>query len=680
MFQRILIANRGEIACRIIESCRRLGIATVAVYSEADGRARHVRMADACLPIGPAPAAASYLDGERIVRAALDAGAEAIHPGYGFLAENADFAAACRQAGLVFIGPETDTIRRMGSKRAAKEIMDAAGVPVIPGVSGIAGVAELRRSAQSLGLPVLLKPSAGGGGKGMRVVRELAGLEEAWTAAQREALAAFGDDEIILEKFIERPRHVEVQIFGDSHGNLVHLYERECSMQRRQQKILEESPAPGLTRNQRDALHGAALAAGRAVGYVNAGTVEFMLDERGQFHFLEMNTRLQVEHPVTELTTGLDLVEWQLRVASGEPLPAAQGEIASRGHAIEARIYAEDPARDFLPSTGGIDVFDWPRRDPLVRMDTGYEAGDAVERYYDPLVAKLVASGPDRDAALRHLQGALAGCVLFGPRNNLAFLRRLARTPAFAEGRSDTAYVDRELDGLTRATPVPDRVLLIAAAAVMRRLQHGSGADASPWAAADAWRGRPAAGTTIAFDTAAGERRIAARGGPQTFSMAIREAQQETADDGEWHRVRLVDTGCRGLVAEIDGASRAVEIACTARRVQVTVDDETREFDIADPWATESAMPETDAHPAAPMPGRVVEVAVAEGDRVSEGDKLLVLEGMKMEFTLRAGTAGRVERVRVAAGDFVEAEAVLVDIEPDGDEADRDGTGDGKDD
>ncbi len=665
MFQRILIANRGEIACRIIGTCRRLGIATVAVYSEADGRARHVRMADACLPIGPAPAAGSYLDGERIVRAALDAGAEAVHPGYGFLAENADFAAACRQAGLVFIGPETDTIRRMGSKRAAKDIMDAAGVPVIPGVSDIGSIDELRRSAQSLGLPVLLKPSAGGGGKGMRIVRDLAQLEDAWTAAKREALAAFGDDEIILEKFIERPRHVEVQIFGDSHGNLVHLYERECSMQRRQQKILEESPAPGLTRNQRDALHGAALAAGRAVGYVNAGTVEFMLDERGQFHFLEMNTRLQVEHPVTELTTGLDLVEWQLRVASGEPLPAAQGEIASRGHAIEARIYAEDPARDFLPCTGDIEVFDWPRRDPLVRMDTGYEAGDAVERYYDPLVAKLVASGPDRDAALRHLQGALAGCVLFGPRNNLAFLRRLARTRAFVEGRSDTGYVDRELEGLTRATPVPDRVLLTAAAAVMRRLQRGSFGDASPWAAADAWRGRPAAGTAIAFDTAAGQRRITARGGPQTFSMFIRDAQTGTAA-GDWHRVRLIDAGCRGLVAEIDGASRAVEIACTARRVQVTVDDETREFDIADPWATASAMPETDAHPAAPMPGRVVEVAAAEGDRVAAGDKLLVLEGMKMEFTLRAGTAGRVGRVRVAEGDFVEAEAVLVDIEPDG--------------
>jgi 3-methylcrotonyl-CoA carboxylase alpha subunit len=673
VFQRILIANRGEIACRIIETCRRLGIATVAVYSEADSRARHVRMADACLPIGPAPAAGSYLDGERIVRAALDAGAEAVHPGYGFLAENAEFAAAVRRAGLVFIGPETDTIRRMGSKRAAKEIMDAAGVPVIPGVSGIDSVAELSRAARGLGLPLLLKPSAGGGGKGMRVVRDFAGLEEAWTAARREAQAAFGDDEIILEKFIDRPRHIEVQIFGDSHGNLVHLHERECSMQRRQQKILEESPAPGLTRNQRDALHGAALAAGRAVAYVNAGTVEFMLDERGQFHFLEMNTRLQVEHPVTELTTGLDLVEWQLRVASGEPLPAAQGEIASRGHAIEARIYAEDPARDFLPSTGAIEVFDWPRRDPLVRMDTGYEAGDAVERYYDPLVAKLIASGPDRDSALRHLQSALAGCVLFGPRNNLAFLRRLARTPEFEEGRSDTGYVDRELGGLTRAIPVPDGVLLTAAAAVMRRLQHQADKDASPWGTADAWRGRPAAGTTLAFDTAAGERRITARGGPQTFTMAIVDPEVDAQDHAaQWHRVRLIDTGCRGLVAEIDGESRAVEIACTARRVQVTVDRETREFDIADPWATESAMPETDAHPAAPMPGRVVEVAVGEGSRVEAGDRLLVLEGMKMEFTLRAGTGGRVERVRVAEGDFVEAEAVLVDIEPDGEAAAED--------
>jgi len=667
VFQRILIANRGEIACRIIETCRRLGIATVAVYSEADSRARHVRMADACLPIGPAPAAGSYLNGERIVQAALDAGAEAVHPGYGFLAENASFAAAVRAAGLVFIGPDTDTIRSMGSKRAAKEIMDAAGVPVIPGVAGIDGVGELRARAQALGLPVLLKPSAGGGGKGMRVVRELAQLEEAWTAAKREALAAFGDDEIILEKFIERPRHVEVQIFGDRHGNLVHLFERECSLQRRQQKILEESPAPGLTRNQRDALHGAALAAGRAVGYVNAGTVEFMLDGRGQFHFLEMNTRLQVEHPVTELTTGLDLVEWQLRVASGEALPATQGEIASRGHAIEARIYAEDPARDFLPSTGAIEVFDWPRRDPLVRMDTGYEAGDTVERYYDPLVAKLVASGPDREAALRHLQGALAGCVLFGPRNNLAFLRRLARSRAFENGTADTGYVDRELGELTRATPVPDPVLLTAAAAVMRRLQRGAGGDASPWAAADAWRGRPGAGTTLAFDTAAGERRITVRGGPQTFSMTLRDDAAGTG--GGRHRVQLIDTGCRGLVAGIDGEPHAVEIACTARRVQVTLDRETREFDIADPWATETALPETDAHPAAPMPGRVVEVAVAEGSRVEEGDRLLVLEGMKMEFTLRAGTSGRVERVHVAEGDFVEAEAVLVDIEPDGDDA-----------
>ncbi|MEJ2603559.1 MAG: biotin carboxylase N-terminal domain-containing protein [Gammaproteobacteria bacterium] len=664
MFQRILIANRGEIACRIIDTCRRLGIATVAVYSDADNRARHVRMADACLPIGPAPAADSYLDAERIVGAALDAGAEAIHPGYGFLAENADFAEACRAAGLVFIGPRTSTIRRMGSKRAAKEIMDGAGVPVIPGVSGVSDVAGLRRCIESLGLPVLLKPSAGGGGKGMRVVHDAAELDEAWAAARREAKAAFGDDEIIVEKFIERPRHIEVQIFGDEHGNLVHLFERECSMQRRQQKILEETPAPGLTRNQRDALYGAALAAGRAVGYVNAGTVEFMLDDGGHFHFLEMNTRLQVEHPVTERTTGLDLVEWQLRVASGEALPLAQGEIRSRGHAIEARIYAEDPGRDFLPSTGAIEVFDWPRNDPLVRMDTGYEAGDTIERYYDPLVAKLVASGPDRDSALTHLQNALAECILFGPRNNLAFLRRLVRTPAFVNGTADTAFVDRELGGLTRATPVPDNVLLAAAAAVMRRRQGESAGDHNPWASADAWRARPEAGTTLAFATAAGERRLRARGGPQRFAIAI-------GDEPDWRRVRLIDTGCRGLVLEIDDDSRAVHLACTERRVQVTVDRETREFDIADPWATDTTMPETDAHPVAPMPGRVVALFVQENQRVAEGDRLLVLEGMKMEFTLRAGTGGRIVRLHVGEGDFVEADAVLVDIEPEAGSADE---------
>ncbi len=654
MFQRILIANRGEIACRIIETCRRLGIATVAVYSDADKRARHVRMADACLPIGGSPATESYLCGETIVRAALDAGAEAVHPGYGFLAENAAFAEACRQAGLVFIGPETETIRQMGSKRAAKDIMDQAGVPVIPGASGVTDGRELARAAETLGLPVLLKPSAGGGGKGMRVVRQLAELEPALAAARREAAAAFGDEEIILEKYIERPRHIEVQIFGDRHGNLVHLFERECSMQRRQQKILEETPAPSLTRSQREALHGAALSAGRAVGYVNAGTVEFILDANGGFHFLEMNTRLQVEHPVTERTTGLDLVEWQLRVAAGEPLPLTQGEIRQRGHAIEARIYAEDPARDFLPSTGLIELFDWPSADPLLRLDTGFAAGDRVTQFYDPMVAKLVASGTDRESALRHLEAALGACILFGPRNNLAFLRRLVKTDAFLRGAYDTHFVDRELAGLTRATPVPDRVLLAAAAAVMRRHQSATGGG-SPWELGDAWRVRPGAGSTLSFLTAAGERRLKGRGGPQRFSVAL---------DGRWHEVRLVDTGCRGLVVEIDGEASAVELACTDTRVQVTLDQETREFDIGDPWHTDRAAPEADTHPSAPMPGRIVSIAVAEGEQVEAGQALLVIEGMKMEFTLRAAARGSVRRLHVEAGQFVEADVTLVDIDP----------------
>lgn len=468
MFEKILIANRGEIACRVIRTCRKLGIRTVAVYSEADADAQHVRQADEAYPIGGPRPADSYLRGDAIIEVARRSGAQAIHPGYGFLSENADFADAVEAAGIAFIGPKAASMRKMGSKAGAKELMQAAGVPVVPGYTGEdQDPAHLHREADRIGYPLMIKAAHGGGGKGMRIVRDsgdfLANLE----SCQREARNAFGRDRVLLERYVEQPRHIEIQIFGDANGQVIHLNERECSAQRRYQKVLEESPSPFLSPQQRAQMGAAAVMAGHAIDYVNAGTVEFIVGQDGGFYFMEINTRLQVEHPVTELVTGLDLVEWQLRVAAGEPLPQPQDAIVQRGHAIEVRLYAEDPEAGFLPGSGKLERLRLPQADAHVRLDSGVIEGDTVTIFYDPMIAKLIVFDLDRPRALARLRAALAQCEIVGPKSNIEFLERLARHPAVVGGTIDTGYLDRHLDEFMPAAKGDDddgdRDLLIGA-------------------------------------------------------------------------------------------------------------------------------------------------------------------------------------------------------------------------
>src|SRR5690554_3725846 len=464
MFDRILIANRGEIACRVIRTARRMGIRTVAVFSEAEADAQHVRLADEAWPIGGPRPQDSYLRGDAILEVAKRTGAQAIHPGYGFLSENAEFAEAVEAAGIAFIGPKASSMRKMGSKAGAKELMDAAGVPVVPGYTGedqAPGV--LVREAGRIGFPLMIKAAHGGGGKGMRIVRSAEEFMPALESCQREAASAFGRDRVLLERYIESPRHIEIQVFGDAHGHVIHLNERECSAQRRYQKVLEEAPSPFLTPGLRERMGEAAVLAARTIDYVNAGTVEFIVAPDGGFWFMEINTRLQVEHPVTEMVTGLDLVEWQLRVAAGEPLPLAQQDIPQAGHAIEVRLYAEDPEAGFLPGSGRLERLRLPRPSGHVRIDSGVVEGDTVTIFYDPMIAKLIVHDRDRPAALARLREALAQCVIEGPKSNIAFLEALVRHPAIVEARIDTGYLDRHLDEFTSAH-APDTDLLLAAA------------------------------------------------------------------------------------------------------------------------------------------------------------------------------------------------------------------------
>ncbi|HZP88021.1 MAG TPA: acetyl-CoA carboxylase biotin carboxylase subunit, partial [Burkholderiales bacterium] len=502
MFDKILIANRGEIAVRVARTCKRMGVRTVAVYSDADASAMHVAACDEAYRIGAPPARESYLNGARVIEIALRSGAQAIHPGYGFLSENADFAQACTDAGLRFIGPPAEAIRAMGSKSAAKALMEKAGVPLVPGYHGEAqDFATLEREAQRIGFPILIKASAGGGGKGMRVVERVADLQAALDGAKREAAAAFGDDRMLIEKYLLRPRHIEMQIFADAHGHCIHLFERDCSVQRRHQKVLEEAPAPGMTASRRRQMASAAIAAARAVNYVNAGTVEFIVDDAGEFYFMEMNTRLQVEHPVTEMITGLDLVEWQLRVACGEPLPRGQEQIAMNGHAIEARIYAEDPANDFLPVAGRIERLRQPTPSSHVRIDTGVREGDDIGVYYDPMIAKLIVWDVDRGVALRRLRTALAEYQIVGLDTNIPFLVSVVSHRAFANAHTEPGLLDTGLIARYRAELLPDIVsasdqtLALAVLAELTALDAQAQARAltspdrwSPWHATDGWR------------------------------------------------------------------------------------------------------------------------------------------------------------------------------------------------
>jgi 3-methylcrotonyl-CoA carboxylase alpha subunit len=657
MFRRVLIANRGEIACRIIATCRRLGIHTIAVYSDADRHARHVRLADEAHPVGEAPASESYLDAGRVLAVARQARAEAVHPGYGFLSENTEFASACAAAGIVFIGPGADAIRRMGLKHEAKALAEAAGVPVVPGYHGDdLSPARLLGEADRIGYPLLVKAVAGGGGKGMRVVRAPGELAEAVAAAGREAATSFKDRRVLLEKFIERPRHIEVQVFGDTLGSHVHLFERECSIQRRYQKIIEESPSPFLTPDARERITAAAVRAAAAVGYVNAGTVEFVVAPDGEFYFLEMNTRLQVEHPVTEAVTGLDLVEWQLRVAAGEPLPLGQDRIAQCGHAIEARVYSEDPRRGFLPSTGRIERFAFPPEDAGWRVDRGVEDGDTVTVHYDPMIAKVIASGADRGAAIDRMRQCLARTAVFGPATNLALLRRIVAHPDFAAAAMDTGYLDRHLDEVLQAQDKPgDAALLVAADYALRSLSAGAAdtlSPRSPWSSGDAWRlgglGRMTLGLAVP-----GFLRLRARRRGDVVEVSGDDIQAHAAIvHGEHDSVGLI----------LPDGERELTLVAHGRRMVVT-DGTTHEIEWVDPWPFESVADDLDSHPASPLPGRVVELHVSAGQPVKAGDALAVVEGMKMQHTVRAGRDGVITRVNVAAGDLVEAEAILCDID-----------------
>ncbi|WP_424813075.1 acetyl/propionyl/methylcrotonyl-CoA carboxylase subunit alpha [Roseococcus sp. YIM B11640] len=656
MFRKILIANRGEIACRVITTARRLGIATVAVYSEADAGARHTRLADEAWPIGPAPARQSYLAGEKILEVARRSGAEAIHPGYGFLSENADFAAACAQAGIVFIGPPEAAIRAMGSKAESKALMERSGVPLVPGHHGEAqDMALLRAEAARIGYPVLIKASAGGGGKGMRVVESAGGLDEAIEGAKREALASFGDDRLLIEKYLTRPRHIEIQIFADTQGNTVSLFERDCSIQRRHQKVIEEAPAPGMDPARRQAMGEAAVAAARAVGYVGAGTVEFIAEGDG-FYFMEMNTRLQVEHPVTEMVTGLDLVEWQLRVACGEALPVAEERLGIRGHAIEARVYAEDPARDFLPAVGRLAHLRQPAEVPgRVRVDTGVLEGDSITPNYDPMIAKLIVWGEDRAAAVRQLSAALAEYEVVGLTTNLGLLRAIAGNAAFAAAELDTGFIGRHAAELMPAEDAADPAIWAAAAltvvhdqrAAIEEAARATGDPYSPWAAVDAWRMNGDGYQDLRF-----------RQGDAAVTL-----RTHPLPDGSFHldlpggRVQAAMLDDR---LSLDGVSRRVRVVRRGEDLTVVMGGRNYTLTVEDPLAPPRSEAAGSDRVTAPVPGRVTRVLVKPGDRVAKNAPLVVIEAMKTEFTLRAPLEGTVETIRHQVEEMVEEGTELV--------------------
>jgi 3-methylcrotonyl-CoA carboxylase alpha subunit len=669
MFDKILIANRGEIACRIERTARRLGIATVAVHSEADAGARHVRLTDEAVLIGPAAAAESYLVAEAILEAARRTGAEAIHPGYGFLSENADFAEAVAAAGLVFIGPGPAAIRAMGAKDAAKRIMAEAGVPIVPGYHGEAqDDATLAAEAETIGYPVLIKAVAGGGGRGMRIVAGPERLEKELQGARREAKSAFGDDRVLLERYLERPRHIEVQVFADGHGNAVHLFERDCSVQRRYQKVLEEAPAPEMTAALRRTMGEAAVAAARAIDYLGAGTVEFIADvshglAEDAFFFMEMNTRLQVEHPVTEMVTGQDLVEWQLRVAAGEPLPLAQDDLGIDGHAIEARIYAEDPGRKFFPSSGFLKRMRPPAEGPHLRIDTGVAEGDEVTIHYDPMIAKLIAWDVDRRAALRRLRAGLEAFQLAGVANNIDFLAAVAQHPAFQTADLDTGFIDRHRDDLIPSRGgASDQVLALAALDVLLRRRSQAMAVAaassdpfSPWARVDGWRLNDEAHDELHFVDGEETRtvRVVYRGDDR-FLLELPngavEARGELGEGGD-------------LVVDFDGLSLSAAVVHHGDEMTVIAGGRSHRLARHDPMDVDDVELEETGRVTAPLPGKIVQVFVVAGAAVKKGEALLVMEAMKMEHTINAPADGTVARVGFAEGQQVEEGAELVAFE-----------------
>jgi len=627
MIKKLLIANRGEIACRIMRTARELGVATVAVYSDADAKALHTRSADEAVHIGPSPAAESYLVGEKIIAAAKETGAEAIHPGYGFLSENADFAQSVIDAGLIWVGPKPESIRAMGLKDAAKERMIAAGVPVTPGYLGAdQSVERLSKEAEAIGYPVLIKAVAGGGGKGMRKVDAAENFAADLESCRREAKASFSNDEVLLEKWITSPRHIEVQVFGDTHGNVVHLFERDCSLQRRHQKVIEEAPAPGMDEATRAEICEAAVRAAKAVDYEGAGTIEFIADaseglRADRIFFMEMNTRLQVEHPVTEEITGVDLVEWQLRVASGEPIPLKQDELSINGHAIEARLYAEDPAKGFLPSTGRLDILDFCND---VRIDTGVEAGAEVSPFYDPMIAKVISHAPNRHAAIDGLKGELECSSVWPLRTNKSFLIRLIDNADVLNAVLDTGLIGREQDSLTLQPKVSDRAL----------------SDALNWFVREQADFNPRAEPVMGFRLNATNR--------TEYTLSV-DGEARTLRYDPTPKGQLFDHGFR---ESDDNATQLLNLDGELIAIRLWRDEGTGSASAADGAII------------APMPGKVIAVDVTEGQAVKAGDRLMVLEAMKMEHALTAPFDGTVTQLAASEGGQVQVEAVLCVVEP----------------
>ncbi|MDE3116638.1 MAG: acetyl-CoA carboxylase biotin carboxylase subunit [Pseudomonadota bacterium] len=642
MFRSLLIANRGEIAVRVMRTAARLGLRTIAVYSDADAAAAHVALADEAVRLGPAPARDSYLKAETILAAAKQTGAEAIHPGYGFLSENADFADACAAAGIVFVGPPASAIRAMGLKDRAKALMADAGVAVVPGYLGDdQSTDHLVKEAARVGYPVLIKAVAGGGGKGMRRVDDAKDFKAALEGAKREARSSFGDERVLIEKYVTRPRHVEVQVFADGHGNAVHLFERDCSLQRRHQKVIEEATAPGMTEAMRKAMGEAAVKAAKAVGYVGAGTVEFIADasdglKMDRFWFMEMNTRLQVEHPVTEAVTGLDLVEWQLRVAAGEKLPKAQKDLKPHGHALEARLYAEDPAKNFLPSIGTLERLRFPEAADGLRVDSGVREGDAVTPYYDPMIAKVIAWDETREAAAAKLAHALSETRIAGVATNAGFLIRCLRHPDFVKGEIDTGFIERHREALL-PPPAAPRPEILAQAALHVMAERTRSAGSSPWDAQDGFRLSGEAHEVIEFVQGSG-----------------RAAVEITHHRGGG--VSLVVVGAR-VSAE---HPHAEAVRLPSGEVAVMEAGETFVLPLYDPFAAAEAAGAATDRIVAPMPGKIVQMLVTPGEKVTRGQPLAVLEAMKMEHTLSAPADAVVSSVEAAQGDQLGDGAVIL--------------------
>lgn len=665
MFTTLLIANRGEIACRVAATARRLGIKTIAVYSDADAESKHVAACDIAVRLGPAPASESYLKAEEILRVALAHGAQAIHPGYGFLSENEAFAQACAKAGICFVGPPASAIAAMGSKSAAKTLMEKAGVPLVPGYHGDEQAPKfLQQQADTMGYPVLIKASAGGGGKGMRIVTQAKDFIAALVSCKREASASFGDDKVLIERYLQKPRHIEIQVFSDTHNQHVYLFERDCSVQRRHQKVIEEAPAPGMTQARRQEMGEAAIAAARAVNYVGAGTVEFIAEPDGRFYFMEMNTRLQVEHPVTEMITGMDLVEWQLRVAAGERLPKTQQELQRCGHSIEARIYAENADKDFLPSIGRLIHLEFPDHEAFinadVRVDGGVRAGDTISPYYDPMIAKLIVRGADRDQARARMLRALAATQIVGVHTNVAFLSRLMADEAFAEADLDTGLIERRRATLLPAPiPATREALLLACAAVLEQEKAASALTIDPWAERCGWRVDGSYRRMLSFQD----------------SESVQEVLIDMVD-GVTSLTVDAERAAVEISSQTNGVASVLHVALLMRssRVSGTVVRQGGRFDVfvsgkcetltlKDPLAsTGQAEADHAGSLTAPMPGKIIAIEVKAGEKVKRGQALLVMEAMKMEHTINAGLDGVVENIFFGVGEQVAEGAVLISL------------------